>query len=404
MNLFNHAQILSLPATSIAASIAVSLAITGAASLAVLHTSACSNDSSDQVDAGQGGSGSSDSEDGTGGTVIPCDDSAEMDSADSNPSKPVELDGLYALSVRLSFTFSSQPGGAVTVCPVDQTNEGSFLGFAKIEHKPNQTTAHISAVACSLELPVVSAIVGECKPAATNIVSAGLEFPPKLIDAAPTVDTAQASLLLTSTQRDSAVSAHGLKFSLGTNEGMATAPKWKPDEAGCGNNDNASGRSPNCEEKCVTDCSKMIDHDNDGWPGVTVHVCGYTEDDKRSSIPCNAVTPNEAGTTIQGRSFMNLQVDPLTLNGTAKSSCELVGNIDADFTYNVVGADLYLANAQISVASAIKSLPQYAVNSSESRFRLVRIDGLHGSWNWNPSWSELQASCRRIIANQHELH
>ena len=351
----------------------------------------CSSNSSptgpDNEDAsvGTGGTG------GSGGASATCQDTGEQ----------IDIDGLFALSVRLSFTFSSQPGGAVTVCPVDQTNEGTFLGFAKVEHLPGQTTATVAAVACWLDLPVVSAIVGVCNPDASNVVQAGLRFPEALLDAAPTVDTAESTLFFGSPTAGSSISADGLRFSLGTHEPMATAPVWLLDKPIC--NDNAAGRSPACEETCVNDCSKSVDHDNDGFPGVTVHVCGYTDEDKKNKIPCNAETPNEAGATIQGRAFMNLQVEPLTLSGQILSSCEIAGNIDASFAYNVVGADLYLSNTQISVSSAIKSLPQYQVNSSESRFRVVRIDGKHGSANWGASWSSLLKSCRQIIANQHDL-
>ena len=330
---------------------------------------------------------------GSGDSSLVCNDTSEE----------LDLDGYYALHIRLSFTFASQPGGAVTVCPIGQTNEGSFLGFAKIAHQPGQTTASISAVACSLELPVVSAIVGTCKPTAPNVIRAGLVFPQALLDAAPTVDTAEATMFLSSPFAGATVTADSMRFSLGSTEPMATAPKWLSDQPGCGMTDNASGRSPFCEDKCVSDCSKMTDDDEDGWPGVTVHVCGRTDEDTQKAVPCNAERPNEAGTTIQGRSFMNLQVEPLTISGQFKSSCEAEGNLDADFFYNVVGADLYLANTQISVSSAIKSLPIYSINSAESRYRLVRIDGKYGGLNWDPSWSELLASCRRIIAGQHEL-
>lgn len=342
--------------------------------------------------AGQAGSGGNAGS--GGGAVIACSDDAD----------DVDLGGLYALSARLSFTFASQPGGAVTVCPTDQTSEGYFLSFVRVEHTPGQSTVDgISAVVCTLELPVISAIVGECKPDAPNLVYAGLEFPQALLDSVPTASMGQTTATLTSTGPGGTLAAGPMNFSIGTDLLTADAPTWLTDEPGCGVNDNAPGRTSACEQSCVSDCEGLVDDDGDGWPGVTVHVCGYTEEDKQQSVPCNAEEPNIAGATIQGRAMMNLQVEPLTLTGEAISSCEVAGTLDAAIAYNVIGADLYLANTQISVTSAIKSLPQYTVNTDQSRFRLVRIDGKHGSPDWNADWGDPQTSCRTIITNQNDL-
>ncbi len=350
-----------------------------------------SSDDSSGVD-GQAGSGASG---GSGGTTgIACN----HDAAD------VDLGGLYALSARLSFTFASQPGGAVTVCPTDQTSQGYFLSLVKLDHQPGQAdVTDVSAVVCTLKLPVISAIVGECDPGASNLVYAGLEFPKALLDAVPNASVGQTTASLSSTAQGATMSAGPMNFSIGTDTNAAQAPTWLMENPGCGMNDNAPGRTSECESSCVSDCGKLVDDDADGWPGVTVQVCGFTDEDKQQNVPCNTEAPNVAGATIQGRAMMNLQVEPLTLTGQALSSCEIAGSLDAAISYNVVGADLYLANTQISVTSAIKSLPVYSVNTDESRFRLVRIDGKHGAPDWDPDWGAPLASCRRIIENQNDL-
>jgi len=328
------------------------------------------------------------------GVSLPCTDTAD----------PLDLDGLFALSARLNFSFASQPGGAVTVCPTDQTSDGHFLGFVRVQHVAGQTEVpSVSAVICSIDLPVISAIVGECVPQASNVVYAGLEFPKPLIESLPVASSALTTAQLSSPNPGATLSAGSMNFSIGTNERIASAPGWLMTHSGCGMNDVAPGRSMECEQTCVTDCSKLVDDDHDGWPGVSVFVCGYTDDDKKRSVPCHAEEPNQAGATIQGRALMNLLVEPLTLKGSALSSCEVAGSLDAAVAYNVIGADLYLANTPISVTSAIKSLPQYSVNTPQSRFRLVRIDGKHGAWNWKPSWDDPVSSCRQIIANQNDL-
>jgi hypothetical protein len=119
-------------------------------------------------------------------------------------------------------------------------------------------------------------------------------------------------------------------------------------------------------------------------------------------VSCNATDPSQAGIAIQGRAILDLQVDPL-FTAQVRSSCELTGTIDAAIKYEVVGADLYLQNTQISVTSAIKSLPLYKVNAQQSRFRAVRVDGAHGSFSWDPDFSNPLDSCRAVIARQNEI-
>lgn len=351
--------------------------------------------SSDDGTSGSGGQAGSGGAAGSGGstTGIDCDPSAEVD-----------LDGVFALRASLSFTFSSQPGGAVAVCPVDQVSNGSFLGLVRVQHDPGQTAIKsIAAVVCTLELPIISAGVGECKEG-SNLVYAGLEFPQQLIDAFPLAVTATTTAELSALAPGSSLTPGPMNFSIGTNEAAATAPSWQMTKSGCGMNDNAPGRSSACESDCVTDCSLLEDDDADGWPGVTVHVCGFTDEDKAQKVPCNALEPNVAGATIQGRAAMNLQVEPLLLMGQALSSCEVAGNLDAAFGYNVVGSDLYLANTQISVTGAIKSLPVYTVNTQDSHFRLVRIDGKHGAPDWAANFDDPLTTCREVIKRQNDLY
>jgi len=326
-----------------------------------------------------------------GGGQVPCDGSETLD-----------LDGVFALDAKFSFTFGSRPGGAVTVCPVDQTSEGSFLGLVRITQQAGSTSIQSEAVVCTLQLPVISAGVGECDPGATNLVYAGLEFPQSLIDACPVAALASSVGTLAGLGKGSGFALQRLTFTIGTDKTGDAMPTWQMDKPGCGMSDIQVGRTEQCSQDCVSDCGGLVDDDHDGWPGVTVHVCGLTEEDMQQKVPCNAETPTEPGTTIQGRAMLDLQVDPL-LSGTTVSSCEVSGDLDAAIRYNVVGADLYLSTMPISVTSAIKSLPLYTVNKGDSRFRLVRIDGKHGSADWSPDFGDPLGTCKTVIARQNEL-
>lgn len=167
---------------------------------------------------------------------------------------------------------------------------------------------------------------------------------------------------------------------------------------GCG----GSGGSGGSGATGVSDCAALEDHDGDMYPAVTVHICGTTPDDVKSMVSCNAETPNTPGTTLQGRAFIDMEVNPL-LTGSAKSSCEVEGTVDSQVLYKLVGADIYLAGAQIGVTSAIKSLPDFQVDPQTSRFRMVRIDGKYGAPNWNVDVASAKAACSTFLARKNEL-
>ena len=362
------------------------------ASIAAWALGACGSSDSSAAAGGAAGAGGASGGAGAGTTQLPCDSSGDVD-----------LDGMFALAAKFSFTFGSQPGGAVTICPADQTSEGSFLGLVRLHQQPGSTQIDSAeAVVCTLQLPIISAGAGQCNPGTTNLVYAGLKFPQALIDACPRATLATTTGTLTSLQPGATFDLQQLTFTIGTDKTGDQMPTWLMDKTGCGMADVSAGRIAECDPGCVSDCSSLVDDDQDGWPGVTVDVCGLTDDDKQQQVPCNADEPNVPGATIQGRAMMDMEVDPL-LKGSAVSSCEVSGNLDASIRYNVIGADLYVTNAQISVTSAIKSLPTYKVNASQSRFLLVRIDGKHGSLDWSPDFNDALGSCKTVIARQNEL-
>lgn len=317
--------------------------------------------------------------------------------------KPIDLDGTFVFSADLSFTFGSQPGGAVTVCPKHQTKAGLILGLVRMSHSPGATQAQLSVLPCNLQLPMVSAMAGTCEPSATNLVSAGIVFPKRLIEVIPTVTSGKTWAKMQVCEPGGAFSTGKMDFSVGTNNPLETAAQWKTDAPGCGINDNHAGRTQGCEETCVTDCASLRDDDGDDWPGVSVFVCGYTPQDIQDGVVCHGEEPNQAGATIQGRALMNLFINQAHFAGTVHSSCEVSGTLDANIVYHLVGADVYVANSQISVTSAIKSLPTYQLVPSESRFRMVRVDGRFGARNWPVNWSNPGPGCAESIARVNEL-
>jgi hypothetical protein len=162
------------------------------------------------------------------------------------------------------------------------------------------------------------------------------------------------------------------------------------------------GHGKTCEMACVDDCAAMRDDDADGYPGVTMQVCGFTETDQQDGVACHADTPDDPGATVQGKAFLDIEVDP-KFTGTAKSSCELTGTVDTSVLYNLVGADVYLTGTPITVNSAINSLPAFDVDSAASKFRMVRVDGKYGAPDWKLDPTAMKASCVEIIKRVNEL-
>jgi hypothetical protein len=57
----------------------------------------------------------------------------------------------------------------------------------------------------------------------------------------------------------------------------------------------------------------------------------------------------------------------------------------------------------ISVTSAIESLPTFQVDPTTSKFRMVRIDGQHGSWNWMVDPTNAKAACATLNMNANRI-
>lgn len=68
----------------------------------------------------------------------------------------------------------------------------------------------------------------------------------------------------------------------------------------------------------------------------------------------------------------------------------------------LVGADIYLAGAQIGVTSAIKSVPAFQLDLMQSRFQMVRIDGKYGAPDWTVDVANATDTCSTLLARKNE--
>lgn len=329
---------------------------------------------------------------GGGSTTIACT---------GQPAK-LAMAGTWAAYARLSITLQGLPGGAITICPADQVGESTLLLLMTVDTDAADPSKlkNITATLCSLELPVVTALAGDCMKDAPNLVSTQIIAPAALIDSLPDIKTTPVGGSLASLTPGAAATLDRFTVTVGSAKPDPNMPTWNISSNPCSSVD--IGRSMTCEAICVSDCASMIDGDADGFPGVTAEVCGVTPDDTKAGVKCNAASPSDPGTVLQGRAFLDIQVDPL-VTGAAKSSCEIVGNVDTKVLYNIVGADVYLGGAQIGVDSAIKSLPTFQVDPTTSKVRMIRVDGKYGSPDWKLDPAQVKTSCKTIITHVNDF-
>jgi hypothetical protein len=344
---------------------------------------------------GTGGAGGSGAGGAGGGTsAVKCDGAPAA----------LSLEGTWAVKGRLTVKLKGAPGGAITICPADQPGEAAMLMMVTIKEDPADKTklTAVTATLCSIDLPTVSALVGSCDPTSMSLVYATMSAPQKLIDALPKVATTAVGGKLDGSTGGSGIALERFTVTVGSTKGGDKLPKWDTTTPACSKA--PLGHTNACETTCVDDCPALRDDDGDGFPGVTINVCGLTASDQKNGVPCHVDKPDDPGSTLQGKAFLDIQVDP-QFSGTAKSSCELVGSVDAatEIRYQIVGTDIWLAGTAITVDQTIGSLPSFQVDGAASKFRMVRVDGKYGSPDWKLDPQMQSAACAVIDQRVNEL-
>jgi hypothetical protein len=364
------------------------LSITFSAALGLVTLQGCGGDGASTSQSTSGPTG------GTGGGPIEI-------ACDGAPAD-LTLDGTWAAYSKLAISLQGALGGAITICPADQIGESTLLLMLAMQTDAADKTklATVTATLCSLELPVVTALVGDCDPNSQGLLSTEIITPKAFIDALPKIATTPSSGTLDGTAKGSGLLLDRFTVTVGTSKTDGVLPSWDATSPTCTAAD--IGRTNVCDMDCVDDCAALRDDDADGYPGMTAEVCGKTPTDIQNGAPCNAQAPNEPGVTLQGRAYLSIQVDP-QFQGTAKSSCEVEGTVDTAVDYSIAGADIYLGSGPIGVTSAIKSLPAFQVNPTDSRFRMIRIDGQFGAPNWGVDPSQPLAACAELVTRINEF-
>lgn len=313
-----------------------------------------------------------------------------------------DLSGTWAVLARYQLRLHTQPGALVSMCPAEQVAEAVMPLLVVFEHEPGAASASARVVPCGLSLPSITAVVGDCDPSASNLLTINITFPDALLERLPLVasDTPVAAEL----GQNGALHVARAGFTWGARAGADDLPGWVADRAGCTAADTQVGRGQPCESACVETCDELIDDDVDGYPGATLHLCGSSRDDVQAGVQCHADDPSIAGMTVQGRLPAVFHTE-LEFVSTASSSCEIKGTFESRTNYALVGADAYVAGTPIAVASAIQSLPTFEADASASRFRMVRVDGRFESpdWQLDASGANVQQACEAVRQRISEL-
>ncbi len=361
----------------------------GAIAVALLST-ACGDGGS-----GTGGAGGS----GTGGAGGSGTTTSTGPSCEGQPAS-LDVAGTWAAYGALTVTIQGAPGSLVSICPADQEGQAFLTLFVTISQNAAdpKKLEDVKATLCAVDLPSVTAVAGTCDPGAMAAVTTQITVPDKLLAAFPTLAANVVGGTLSGAAPGSDVALEQFIVTAGSTNSGAALPKWDTKKAGCTAGD--IGHSNQCEALCVDDCASLTDDDLDGYPGVTLGVCGRAQGE--DGKPCNVDDPSLPGVTIQGRAFTALEVNP-QFSGKAESSCKLDGTVDTSVVYTVVGADVTLSGSQIPVSSAIEALPTLLVNATKSKLTMVRVDGKYATPDLKIDAADALAACQTILAKKNEL-
>ena len=337
--------------------------------------------------AGAGGSGPGGAA-GSGPSAAPCQKDGDLD-----------LNGVWLLKVSLDVVLKSDADALIQVCPAGQEGASELLLVMQITQSGAQLGA-VSGTVCSFSLPQVKAQAGKCQDNQTGAVTAEVTPSPALAAALPTFTTPPVMGTLGGTANGSTFLPDGFDFVLGSKAGGAQMARWVTSSS-CDDPTMPLGTTMTCEAMCVSDCADAVDQDMDGYPGVSVDVCGYDMGEAQGAS-CHAEDPATAGVLLQGHAALNFQVNP-KLSGTADNSCQISGSVVAQIVYDVLGADVRLGGAPLPVRAVIKAIPAFDVVPEKSKFRALRVDGKYGAPDLHLAVGDGQAACQAAQANQNSI-
>jgi hypothetical protein len=123
----------------------------------------------------------------------------------------------------------------------------------------------------------------------------------------------------------------------------------------------------------------VIDEDGDGLPGVSLEV--HTD-------PVD---------TIAGQAYTTWRTNP-HMHGKAWSSTLIQGDLSPTMEYDVVGSGAHLQGIPMDEPTVKRNIPRFVMPDEGSTYRMVRVDGLHGSQDVDVD-GDTTVSCEELMAH-----
>lgn len=286
-----------------------------------------------------------------GGTGTDAASDADPDSTAEcvpSPGEEIDLIGTWGARAWIRVEMVTSPEGVVRVCPDPFPGMTVLTLMIRLSEKTGSRIDYDFRV-CEMVFPQVTAALAPCDLDEHVYVQIGLG--PELTAYIPG-QSFEGWAEVGGTGRCSTYVSDSLDITYGFLPSMVASsdplPGW---DLAC------TGDTP---EACVSSWGAVIDEDADGFPGVSLRVS------------------TEPVATITGLAYTTWRTNP-HMHGIAWSSSLIEGDLSPTMEYEVVGSGANLQGIEMDEPTVKRNIPSFLLPPDGSTFRMVRVDGLHGS-------------------------
>ena len=297
--------------------------------LLLSSTAGCGDDDDDTT-----GDGDADSDADADG-----DADGDADACVSDPAS-VDLTGVWGIQATLQVRLTERSDAIVHLCP-DGVSQAAATLYLRLDvtNQAGDGTLDQTVSVCDIQLPAPAGAVAPCADD-TPTVSIAIAPGAELADLLPSI-TFDSHAQLGMQAGCATYLPDDLVLVLGTDfqDRDTTLPAWT---AGCAGEPSA----------CVSDFDRVVDQDEDGNPGVTLTAV--------SDI-------------LGGEAYVTFRTVP-TLVGTLRDDSTVVGTVDPELEYAIVGSDIALGELPLDTPTVIDNLPLIEPLAQGSTFVALRAD------------------------------
>jgi hypothetical protein len=266
------------------------------------------------------------------------------------PGRDGELDllGFWGARAWVRVEMVTSPEGIVRMCPDPHPGVAVLTLVIDLHTQAGERIDYDFAV-CEIGMPTVRAALAPCPE--EEFVDVSLELGPHLASYIPAQEFSGWAVV-SGTRPCSSYVSDSLDVTYGYDPAAVgpddPLPGW---DLACG------GSTPGA---CVDGWEHVIDEDGDGHPGVSLQVTTDPVD------------------TIRGRAYTTWRTNP-HMHGIAWSSTLIQGDLSPMMEYDVVGSGADLQGIPMDEPTVKRNIPRFVIPAEGSTYRMVRVDGLHGS-------------------------